>query len=383
MEDNKHYYDEQIKSYYYERNIESFNKVKSPLKDFSLNTLLSLNTKPILTEIAKRLDIKGYSKLGKDALVNLISENITSNCKDLLKSLSYKELYLLNSLAKKDTNKYTFLIKDLAPIGGLTSLGLLHKISLNSELLLIVPTDLKDSITSLGNSKKYMSALKEDNKDLFYIDGLITNFGLVHCPDIYDLIINNSNTLLKEEKLTYYLDYIFRCYEVYIEANTLMHPYIFSPENLYKEIEVRPMITYDYDNIDKYIALGEDFTTSWGEEVTRLIDFLTIKRLKKDTINRVVTELIFYIKNDFSTASLLDLLQESGVTFKTNAEAEEIIDILTNLYNNTPMWILKGLTPSELSKMRTTPIKKEKEPGRNDPCPCGSGKKYKKCCGKN
>jgi uncharacterized protein YecA (UPF0149 family) len=21
--------------------------------------------------------------------------------------------------------------------------------------------------------------------------------------------------------------------------------------------------------------------------------------------------------------------------------------------------------------------------GRNDPCPCGSGKKYKKCCGSN
>lgn len=29
-------------------------------------------------------------------------------------------------------------------------------------------------------------------------------------------------------------------------------------------------------------------------------------------------------------------------------------------------------------------IRKEKEPvGRNDPCPCGSGKKYKKCCGKS
>jgi preprotein translocase subunit SecA len=24
----------------------------------------------------------------------------------------------------------------------------------------------------------------------------------------------------------------------------------------------------------------------------------------------------------------------------------------------------------------------EDTPGRNDPCPCGSGKKYKKCCGK-
>ena len=29
------------------------------------------------------------------------------------------------------------------------------------------------------------------------------------------------------------------------------------------------------------------------------------------------------------------------------------------------------------------PIKKEKKVGRNDPCPCGSGKKYKKCCGAN
>ncbi|MFN2340890.1 MAG: preprotein translocase subunit SecA [Halanaerobium sp.] len=27
-------------------------------------------------------------------------------------------------------------------------------------------------------------------------------------------------------------------------------------------------------------------------------------------------------------------------------------------------------------------IVKEEEPGRNDPCPCGSGKKYKKCCGR-
>jgi len=26
------------------------------------------------------------------------------------------------------------------------------------------------------------------------------------------------------------------------------------------------------------------------------------------------------------------------------------------------------------------PVLAEKKAGRNDPCPCGSGKKYKKCC---
>ncbi len=30
--------------------------------------------------------------------------------------------------------------------------------------------------------------------------------------------------------------------------------------------------------------------------------------------------------------------------------------------------------------MTLQPIRKEKLPGRNDKCPCGSGKKAKKCC---
>jgi preprotein translocase subunit SecA len=33
-------------------------------------------------------------------------------------------------------------------------------------------------------------------------------------------------------------------------------------------------------------------------------------------------------------------------------------------------------------QQRTAPIRAEKTVGRNDPCPCGSGKKYKNCCGK-
>ncbi|MGB4569693.1 MAG: preprotein translocase subunit SecA [Tepidanaerobacteraceae bacterium] len=31
---------------------------------------------------------------------------------------------------------------------------------------------------------------------------------------------------------------------------------------------------------------------------------------------------------------------------------------------------------------KAQPVRKQKKIGRNDPCPCGSGKKYKKCCGR-
>ena len=38
-------------------------------------------------------------------------------------------------------------------------------------------------------------------------------------------------------------------------------------------------------------------------------------------------------------------------------------------------------TPGD-GTIKKEPVKKDKKPGRNDPCPCGSGKKYKNCCGK-
>jgi hypothetical protein len=42
---------------------------------------------------------------------------------------------------------------------------------------------------------------------------------------------------------------------------------------------------------------------------------------------------------------------------------------------------LQMLSEIYQAKQPAVPVKKEKI-GRNDPCPCGSGKKYKKCCGK-
>ena len=52
-----------------------------------------------------------------------------------------------------------------------------------------------------------------------------------------------------------------------------------------------------------------------------------------------------------------------------------------------PQWeqILTEEERQEITKThkKSKTVVKDKEPGRNDPCPCGSGKKYKKCCGAN
>ncbi len=42
----------------------------------------------------------------------------------------------------------------------------------------------------------------------------------------------------------------------------------------------------------------------------------------------------------------------------------------------------QGRNSRETTKQSLQPVRAEKTPGRNEPCPCGSGKKYKNCCGR-
>lgn len=53
---------------------------------------------------------------------------------------------------------------------------------------------------------------------------------------------------------------------------------------------------------------------------------------------------------------------------------------------NLPSWdnVLSEERRREIVKeYRTSRIVRHEKIGRNDPCPCGSGKKHKNCCGKN
>lgn len=73
----------------------------------------------------------------------------------------------------------------------------------------------------------------------------------------------------------------------------------------------------------------------------------------------------------------------------TEAIQEETARILLKLRVDINRMPQRGVTKktynmaqSNLPPQNSSPIKAEKLPGRNDPCPCGSGKKYKNCCGK-
>jgi preprotein translocase subunit SecA len=65
------------------------------------------------------------------------------------------------------------------------------------------------------------------------------------------------------------------------------------------------------------------------------------------------------------------------VLFHVQIRREEEVQELRQEQENQPMYY----GPAGGQRAPQT-VKKDKKVGRNDPCPCGSGKKYKKCCGK-
>ncbi len=97
---------------------------------------------------------------------------------------------------------------------------------------------------------------------------------------------------------------------------------------------------------------------------------------------------------------VMDYISEAGVAAPID-NFNFLLSTLEELYVNARRWDLKGnrlcdvenqpsiklprVSANSRPQQSNTgePINKPSKPGRNDPCPCGSGKKYKKCCGKD
>ena len=76
------------------------------------------------------------------------------------------------------------------------------------------------------------------------------------------------------------------------------------------------------------------------------------------------------------TAILQSLLETVGATY-ASADRAEIIG--NDPIFDTPFRVSEAAAAMDKAK----PVRSGPKVGRNDPCPCRSGKKFKHCCGKN
>jgi SEC-C domain protein len=124
----------------------------------------------------------------------------------------------------------------------------------------------------------------------------------------------------------------------------------------------------------------------------------------KDVITCTVAELAAKFDTDIETITgFLDGINDSlgkpnpieemkeDTTISLDIDLEKLyynmVEAKADWLYNLPQWdsLLSEENRKELYKTqkKSGTVVKEKKVGRNDPCPCGSGKKYKFCCGKN
>lgn len=171
---------------------------------------------------------------------------------------------------------------------------------------------------------------------------------------------------------------------------------------------------------------------------TALRAFLKERLKLTETQEALIFEIILDCSRHWNTgfSELMNELSELGIIFETSADAQKFVELHQQFHNSTRMQFNRGHTPNELSQMRPQEKRipqsmmlgpnirksiadgtmdadefrrsilnmempneelrfsllkeianasaeaKPKKVGRNDPCPCGSGKKYKKCCGR-
>ena len=87
-------------------------------------------------------------------------------------------------------------------------------------------------------------------------------------------------------------------------------------------------------------------------------------------------EMVNSIKIDI-TKALLHLEKND------NVQREEAAQITDASLRDTAITLVDGDISEKEGGVNKTVVNKEPKVGRNDLCPCGSGKKYKNCCGKN
>lgn len=82
----------------------------------------------------------------------------------------------------------------------------------------------------------------------------------------------------------------------------------------------------------------------------------------------------------------MDENTQVSLDFDNELLYKNMVDAKADWLYELPQWD-KIFTPERkkelyLEQKKSGTVVKEKKIGRNDPCPCGSGKKYKHCCGR-
>lgn len=393
---------------------------------------LCVNTKEDLKEIANLLVVSIPTKLRKHEYAENLADAILTCTSIWLPQLTRYELTLLQKLVNAGPNTYIE-----SPNTKMTTA--LEKLCLvvsdydyvkNGVIRHMICDELREVIAphidSLLNSRELETQhlIEQYLLGIINLYGLLPNMEILRMLDDYlqgsDIKEQISSSLIKS---ILYRDYTFNMVDQYNNSTICMRsPFLWDIEGMDRKICEH----HNIGGLKKFTAeevLGAGslpFASIPNSCLDKMKQFMKNKQgLTDDKITSILHSLWYSSQmEDNSMSIILPFINTQALAVN---EVQEAIGIYSDYLNHCPRWFLMGYSPVEVSAMleknrlTNTPPRLVAGPnmkaagmditsdllaefedlyreafsgqsdrvGRNDPCPCGSGKKYKKCCGRD
>lgn len=360
------------------------------LAPVSLSQTLPRRKVSELRELAKSYYVKGYTRMRKAGLVEAVFDALMDmgRLTDILYVIDTDTWDLFQSAAAETVMELDSIPSPQYKL--LAELGYLECEQLESGVRVAMPVEIKALFSDL------CAGGLAEQKFLFdavhtYAQAAANLYGVISLIDFTALYNSHSIEKIGADRA---LPILLR--HISVDASyCLWNDYLIAESYKNDEAKITALLEAVSD-IPRYIPdsceLLRYAKADYFEETehTRQLERYLLSRLGQapSEVRRIVTLFHFACQIGASVPASLHLLSDYKADIRER-ELGEISEIVTRMFHTTRRDSLNGHTPEEILQIKALGSPPQmlfqqdlRKVGRNDPCPCGSGKKFKKCCGR-
>lgn len=365
------------------KNAKRFREIPLPL---TLHEGLKRLTKDELHLIRKRLDIKKASGLKKGELIALLEKKIPELLEQSCRILDDTRYGLLKKMSNENG---VISLPEIDPhqLNYWLSSGIMFVGEVEGKKVLVMPEEILQQFSRIAKGE-LNETIKKNTEWIKHTRGLLYYYGTLTVSQIFDFL-ENYYTDAKLDHFNYFT-VVYDAVEYYknirIEADYWSNIRVVDSQKVIEEHQKRNDLSFYPFSREQLLQAGEIGYIDKDRSYLELVDFISSNfTIQKDKAESLVEECIYATKNGESPVNILTSLQ-NYITLSDIGTLKQLTEKVINLMNHTNEWFLKGhksvdFIQKEKKGLRPLPAKKKKI-GRNELCPCGSKKKYKKCCGR-
>lgn len=196
----------------------------------------------------------------------------------------------------------------------------------------------------------------------------------------------DAKLTLEELNQAYELLLPYRCLVAYVDGN-FADGALMEQNGLRELLKMQKKVPYYIPTRSEIRSMADNSGFIMTEELDRLGKFLAeVMNVPEDRIPYILHQVQAEISTGGQLQDVIDDLEEAEVVFENDEQTKAFSSIINDVWNHTRLVLNRGHKPYEMVmkglEEKSVQRKNIEKVYPNDPCPCGSGKKHKKCCGK-